>query len=92
MTPKLINYKAHIWYEGTSHRYTSPGTKVKVISKGQVKYQGHISQKMGVSGAFVFHKHIFFLNTSTLEKEALNLLHLAHNFIHPSKTGRFMAS
>ena len=29
--------------------------KVKVI------YQGHVSQKMGVSGAFVFHKHILFL-------------------------------
>ena len=31
-----LSYKAHIWYEGTSHRYTSPGTKVKVIiCKGQ---------------------------------------------------------
>ena len=27
------------WYEGTSHRYTSPGTMVKVICNGQ----GHIS-------------------------------------------------
>ena len=24
-----------MWFEGTSHRYTSPGTKVKVICKGQ---------------------------------------------------------
>ena len=24
-----------MWYEGTSRRYTSPGTKVKVICKGQ---------------------------------------------------------
>ena len=23
------------WYKGTSHRYTSAGTKVKVICKGQ---------------------------------------------------------
>ena len=26
----------------------------------KVKYQGHISQKMAVSGALVFHKHILF--------------------------------
>ena len=25
----------------------------------KVKYQGHVSQKMGVSGALVFHKHVF---------------------------------
>ena len=28
-------YKAHIWYEGTSHRYTLGGTKVKAICQGQ---------------------------------------------------------
>ena len=27
-------------------------------AKVKVKYQGHVSQKMGVSGALVFHKHI----------------------------------
>ena len=52
---------AHIWYEGTSHRYTSPGTKVKVICKDQCQYQGHVSQKMRLLGALVFHKHILFL-------------------------------
>ena len=26
-----FSYKAHIWYEGTSHQYTSGGTKFKVI-------------------------------------------------------------
>ena len=31
----LFTYKAHIWYEGTSHQYASTGTKVKVICKGQ---------------------------------------------------------
>ena len=33
-------------------------------AKIKVKYQDHVSQKMGVSGALVFHKHIlfFFLN------------------------------
>ena len=30
---------AHVWYEDTSHRYTSPGTKVKVICKGQGQSQ-----------------------------------------------------
>ena len=29
-------------------------------AKVKVKYQGHVSQKMGVSGALVFHKHILF--------------------------------
>ena len=30
-------------------------------AKVKVKYQGHVSQKMGVSGALVFHKHILFV-------------------------------
>ena len=29
-------------------------------AKVKVKYKGYISQKMAVSGAFVFHKHILF--------------------------------
>ena len=31
-------------------------------AKVKVKYQGHVSQKMGVSGALVFHKHILLLS------------------------------
>ena len=31
-------------------------------AKVQVKYQGRVSQKMGVSGALVFHKHILFFS------------------------------
>ena len=34
----FLNYlscKAHIWYEGTSHRYTSAGTMIKVLGQGQ---------------------------------------------------------
>ena len=30
-------------------------------AKVKVKYQGHVSQKMSVSGALVFHKHILFV-------------------------------
>ena len=30
-------------------------------AKVKVKYQGHVSQKMGVSGALVFHKYILFV-------------------------------
>ena len=30
-------------------------------AKVKVKYQGHVSQKMGVSGAVEFHKHILFV-------------------------------
>ena len=46
--PLLLNsfsYKAHIWYEGTSHRYTSPG--VKVICKGQGQISGSCFSKDG---------------------------------------------
>ena len=32
---------------------------LKSSAKVKVKYQGHISQKMTVLGALVFHKHIF---------------------------------
>ena len=30
-------------------------------AKVKVKYQDHVSQKMGVSGALEFHKHILFV-------------------------------
>ena len=32
----------------------------RLSAKVKVKYQGHVSQKMDVSGALVFHKHILF--------------------------------
>ena len=38
-------------------------------AKVKVKYQGHISQKMGVSGALVFHKHILFLFQSVRDAQ-----------------------
>ena len=31
-------------------------------AKVKIKYQGQVSQKMGISGALVFQKHIFFFN------------------------------
>ena len=31
-------------------------------AKVKVKYKGYISQKMGVLGAFMFHKHILFIH------------------------------
>ena len=34
-------------------------------AKVKVKYKGYVSQKMAVSGAFVFHKHILFVGSST---------------------------
>ena len=34
-------------------------------AKVKVKYQGHVSQKMGVSGALLFHKYIFFFTVNT---------------------------
>ena len=36
-------------------------------AKVKVKYQGHVSQKMGVSGALVFHKNILFFLGACLE-------------------------
>ena len=32
----------------------------------RVKYQGHVSQKMGVFGALVFHKHMLFSSSKGL--------------------------
>ena len=34
--------------------------RLRSSAKVKVKYKGYISQKMAVSGAFVFHKHILF--------------------------------
>ena len=34
----------------------------KSSAEVKVKYQSHVSQKMGVSGALVFHKHILFVS------------------------------
>ena len=48
-------------------------------AKVKVKYQGHVSQKMGVSGAIVFHKHIFFLRTIWRKQICFIQLDLALN-------------
>ena len=44
--------KAHLIYTYLLVSRSRSSAKVKV------KYQGHVSQKMGVSGALGFHKHI----------------------------------
>ena len=46
----------HIWYAGSFREYPTSEGHIKV----KVEYQGYISQKMAVSGALVFHKHILF--------------------------------
>ena len=46
-------------------------------AKVKVKYKGYISQKMAVSGAFVFHKHILFFH----ENVEIFLL-LLHSQLH----------
>ena len=56
----------------------------KSSAKAKVKYQGNVSQKMGVSGALVFHKHIlFFINfTGTARQQ------ISHSALQePSKCG-----
>ena len=40
-------------------------------AKVKVKYKGYISQKMALSGAFVFHKHVFFLETFFKNKKGI---------------------
>ena len=47
--------KAHLIDTNLLVRRSRSSAKVKV------KYQGHVSHKIGVSGALVFHKHILFL-------------------------------
>ena len=43
--------------------------KSRSSAKVRVKYQGHVSQKMGVSGALVFHKHILFSSANAFNLE-----------------------
>ena len=54
---------AHIWYGGTSHRYTSPGSKVKVICKGQGQISGsYFSKNWCFWGIRVSQTHLVFTN------------------------------
>ena len=55
VTQLIFGMKAHLIDTHLLVPRSSSSAKVKV------KYQGHVSQKMGVSGALVFHKHILFL-------------------------------
>ena len=51
--------------------------------KVKVKYQGHVSQKMGVSGALVFHKHILFKNlVSNFALHGLDWFDCDHNVVY----------
>ena len=52
-----FSYKAHIWYEGTSHRYISPGN----ICKGQGQISGSCFSKDGCFGGIsISQTHLFF--------------------------------
>ena len=60
---------AHIWYEGTSHRYTSPGNKVKVMCKGQGQISGSCFSKDGCfRGISVSQTHLVFNTMSIIPK------------------------
>ena len=50
--PYYSSYNAHIGYAGSFRHYQTSDGHVKV------EYQGYIPQKMAISGAFMFHKHI----------------------------------
>ena len=53
-------------------------------TKVKVKYQGHVSKKMGVSGALVFHKHILF--KTSLIKNYLNSQRMSDAFYHTTES------
>ena len=58
VTPKLIWLKANFWYEVTSHRYTSAGTKVKVICNCESQISGsHFSKNGHIGGISVSQTH-----------------------------------
>ena len=57
-------------------------------AKVKVKYQGHVSQKMGVSGALVFHKHILFHNVIYSIKDKVN--NLNHLYVVVCKCFQFV--
>ena len=42
--------------------------KSRSSTKVKVKYQGRVSQKMGFSGALVFHKHILFCSITVTSR------------------------
>ena len=60
--PYYSSYKAHIWYAGSFRQYPTSEGYIKV----KVEYQGYISQKIALSGALVFHKHILFFLVQSL--------------------------
>ena len=72
--PLHLNYyscKAHIWYKGTFHWYTSLGIKVKVICKGQGQISGSCFSKDGYFGGIsVSQTHLvyFILQQTRLKK------------------------
>ena len=49
-------------------------------AKVKVKYQGHVSQKMGISEALVFHKHILLKNENTNKRLCTYSLCLSFQF------------
>ena len=62
-----------MWYEGTSHQYTSPGTKVKVICKGQIA--GSFFSKDGCFGGIsVSQTHLVSIAVSPLLTRLLIVL------------------
>ena len=70
----FISYKAHIWYEGTSHQYT-PGSEVKVICKGQGQISGSCFSKDGCfRDISVSQIHLVFLAVNAFNLVLSNIL------------------
>ena len=56
----------------------------KSSAKVKVKYQGHVSQKMGVLGELVFHKHILFFFFTLLPSISIILAKFNDNIVSKS--------
>ena len=62
-------------------------------AKVKVKYKGFISQKMAVSGAFVFHKHtlIFEVVVFLVEYMHINMFESSHTFFYITYRNNFIS-
>ena len=69
VTRLIFGMKVHLI---NTHLVPRSGSSAKV----KVKYQGHVSQKMGVSGALVFHKNNILLFSTTRTKATEYLMAL----------------
>ena len=72
---------AHIWSEGTSHRYTSPSTKLKVICKDQDQISGSRFSKDGCFGGISVSQTHLVLGLSSCPLCKIHFVDYSNNLI-----------